>query len=163
MIRAMRLAVLLFVVSLFGGPVWAAELFIYPTKGQSPEQQSRDRYECHAWAVQQTGFDPTNPQVASAPPPQRAAPQGGVIRGAGRGAAIGAVGGAIGGDAGKGAAIGAATGALFGGMRRRQQRASEAQAQANWQAQQQAALAGAGSAYNRAMSACLAGRGYTVK
>jgi len=36
-------------------------LYIYPKKGQSPEQQATDRYECHSWAVDQTGFDPTQP------------------------------------------------------------------------------------------------------
>jgi len=32
---------------------------IYPKNGQSPEQQSADRYECHTWAKSQTGYDPT--------------------------------------------------------------------------------------------------------
>jgi len=35
------------------------QLFIYPKNGQSAEQQSQDDYECHRWAVGQTGFDPT--------------------------------------------------------------------------------------------------------
>ncbi|MEZ5609920.1 MAG: DUF6515 family protein [Rhodocyclaceae bacterium] len=35
------------------------QIFIYPRKGQSEAQQARDRYECHAWARDQTGFDPT--------------------------------------------------------------------------------------------------------
>ncbi len=35
------------------------ELFIYPKNGQSPDQQAKDRYECHTWASSQTGFDPT--------------------------------------------------------------------------------------------------------
>lgn len=138
-----------------GGDVLGADLYIYPNKGQSPEQQSRDRYDCHLWAVQQTGFDPTRAQ-ASAPPP--APPQGGVFKGAARGAAAGAVGGAIAGDAGTGAAVGAATGGLIGGMKQRGQ-AQQQQAQANQAAQQQ----GASAAYNRALSACLSGRGYTVK
>ena len=34
-------------------------LFVYPAHGQSPEQTERDRYECHNWAVQQTGVDPS--------------------------------------------------------------------------------------------------------
>lgn len=34
-------------------------LFIYPREGQSAEQQASDEYECHRWAVEQTGFDPT--------------------------------------------------------------------------------------------------------
>jgi len=37
------------------------ELFIYPRAGQNEEQQANDRYECHRWAVSQTGFDPTLP------------------------------------------------------------------------------------------------------
>ena len=48
------------------------QLFVYPNKGQSAEQQENDRYECHRLAVQQSGFDPTKagggvePQVAVA-------------------------------------------------------------------------------------------------
>jgi uncharacterized protein DUF6515 len=38
-----------------------ADLFIYPKNGQSEEQQSKDRYECHSWASSQSGFDPTQP------------------------------------------------------------------------------------------------------
>ena len=34
-------------------------VFIYPNRGQSQDQQAKDRYECHRWAVDQTGFDPT--------------------------------------------------------------------------------------------------------
>lgn len=37
------------------------ELFMYPKGGQSTEQQAKDRYECHRWAADQTGFDPTQP------------------------------------------------------------------------------------------------------
>jgi hypothetical protein len=36
------------------------DLYSYPAQGQSPEQQSRDRYDCHRWGVTQTGFDPAN-------------------------------------------------------------------------------------------------------
>ena len=32
--------------------------YVYPNNGQSSEQVGRDRYECYAWAVNQTGFDP---------------------------------------------------------------------------------------------------------
>jgi hypothetical protein len=38
-----------------------ADIYVYPKNGQSESQQSTDRYECHAWAVQQSGFDPTKP------------------------------------------------------------------------------------------------------
>ena len=53
----------------------APRIFAYPARGQSPEQQDRDQYECHNWAVQQTGVDPSRAngyaqvQVQSAPPP----------------------------------------------------------------------------------------------
>ena len=79
---------------LFAGPALAQDVYIYPTKGQSQQQQEKDKYECYNWARQQTGFDPTNPQTAqpATPPPAREAPRGGVFRGAGRGAALGAVG-----------------------------------------------------------------------
>jgi hypothetical protein len=155
--------VLLLTVLLAAVPVLGQDLFIYPTKGQSPEQQSRDRYECHTWAVQQSGFNPTAPQTAQTPPPAPEAPQGGLGRGAARGAAVGAVGGAIAGDAGKGAAIGAATGTLFGGMRRADQLARQQQAQAEKAMQQQTTAAQGRAAYNRALGACLTGRGYTVQ
>ncbi len=152
----------------------AQDVFMYPARGQSQQQQDRDRYECHSWAVGQTGFDPSRATAAPAapavpPPPAQEAPQGGLLRGGARGAAIGAVGGAIGGDAGKGAAIGAATGAMIGGIRRRDQMQRQAQQQSAYQQQQAAAQANQGSAnaaqrnnYNRAMAACLQGRGYTV-
>ena len=32
--------------------------FAYPRLGQSEQQAAKDRYECHRWAVSQTGFDP---------------------------------------------------------------------------------------------------------
>ena len=32
--------------------------FVYPSKGQSEEQQNKDKWECHQWATQQTGIDP---------------------------------------------------------------------------------------------------------
>jgi hypothetical protein len=42
-------------------------LFVYPKNDQSDEQQSRDRYECHRWAADQTAFDPTRPGGGIAP------------------------------------------------------------------------------------------------
>lgn len=37
------------------------QVFVYPRAGQDEEKQSLDRYECHRWAVDQSGFDPTRP------------------------------------------------------------------------------------------------------
>lgn len=42
------------------------DVIAYPTRGQTDEQQARDRYECHGWAVQQSGFDPARAQGAPA-------------------------------------------------------------------------------------------------
>ncbi|HTY76219.1 MAG TPA: hypothetical protein VMI34_00240 [Candidatus Bathyarchaeia archaeon] len=149
--------------------------YIYPQRGQSPQQEESDRGQCYSWAVQQTGFDPANPRVAMpppppmySPPPQQSLAGGALAYGAG-GAALGAVGGAIGGNAGEGAAIGAAVGGLFGLIRRahaneerQQQMQQQEQQQQAYQAQQQNALAQGRANYNRAFSACMAGRGYTV-
>jgi hypothetical protein len=52
-------------------PAPADNIFIYPKNGQPPEQQSRDRYECHRWAADQTSFDPTRPEGGV--PPEAAA------------------------------------------------------------------------------------------
>ena len=49
-----------------GTPV--TQVYFYPKAGQSIEQQSRDHYECYNWAVQQTGFDPSQ---SSIPPRER--------------------------------------------------------------------------------------------
>ena len=131
------------------------EVFVYPSKGQTKEQQEQDEFSCYKWAKEQTGFDPTQPvqQPAGTPPPQNAA-----VKGAARGAAIGAIGGAIGGDAGKGAAIGAGVGAAGGTMRRRHAEQQQAVAQQKAKDAYNADVAG----YKRAFSACMTGRGYTV-
>lgn len=134
------------------------DMFIYPQKGQTQEQQSKDRNDCHTWAVQQAGFDPNAP--AAAPQAGAQGSTGGeVVRGGARGAALGALGGAIAGDAGKGAAIGAAVGGGGGLLKR-----GQAQRQAAEQQAQQSAISEEQRAnYKRAVSACLEARGYTVK
>jgi hypothetical protein len=139
------------------------KIFVYPSNGQSPEQTDRDRYECHNWAVQQTGVDPSradgNPYarvvVQPANPP-------------GTGTAAGAIGGAILGaiiagprNAGAGLVLGGATGALIGTAAdaSAQQQARMTQEQIN---QQQAQGRAQSDAYRRALGACLQGRGYTI-
>lgn len=34
------------------------DLYIYPAQGQSEQEQADDRYDCHRWAVDETGYDP---------------------------------------------------------------------------------------------------------
>jgi hypothetical protein len=142
-------------------PAGAQQLIVYPSQGQAPEQQARDQGECQSWAAQQTGINPAAPP----PPPTTTAPppQGGVLRGAARGAVVGVTVGAIAGDAGTGAAAGAAGGALIGGFRRVDQRRAHDQQQAQAQAQYQQQQAAQNQSFNRATSACLQGRGYTVQ
>ena len=133
----------------------AVDVFVYPGKGQTKEQQEQDEFSCYKWAKEQTGFDPNQPmQQQAAAPPQ----QGAAVKGAARGAAIGAIGGAIGGDAGKGAAIGAGVGAAGGAMRRRQAEQQQAAAQEKAKQAHNAQVAD----YKRAFSGCMTARGYTV-
>lgn len=140
----------------------ASQMYIYPSRGQSPQQEQSDRAQCYNWAMQQSRFNPANPQIPGGPPPEAGAPQGGMFRGAAGGAAMGAVGGAIGGHTGEGAAIGAAAGGVFGGMRRRNwQEQQEFQQSAYMQQQQNAMNQGRGN-FNQAFAVCMTGRGYTV-
>jgi outer membrane lipoprotein SlyB len=130
---------------------------VYPSKGQSAQQQQNDEGACYSWAKQNTGIDPAT--VANAAPPPAQAQSGQRVRGAAAGAAMGAAAGAIGGDAGHGAAVGAVAGTMAGGVAHRQQaRAANAQ-NAQVQQSQQQALA----TYNHAWSTCMTGRGYTVQ
>lgn len=52
---------------------FAQQQFVYPQKGQSAEHQKKDEYECHSWAMKQTGFNPT--QAAQAPQQQQVSSQ----------------------------------------------------------------------------------------
>jgi len=40
------------------GQASADQWFVYPSKGQSQQQASNDRYECGRWATTQSGYDP---------------------------------------------------------------------------------------------------------
>ena len=142
------------------------EFYIYPQKGQSSEQQDKDKYECYGWAKGQSGFDPMAPPTTKTAPPKREGGSviGGAVGGGAAGAAVGAVGGAImGGKAGKGAAIGAGTGGLVGGMSAASRNSKDSQNRRDWEQKEASNYAQNRNEYNRAFSACLEGRGYTVK
>ena len=163
MVHKLSVAIAFCFTAVFAGSAAAAEVFIYPQKGQSAEQQEKDKFECYNWAKQNSGFDPMAAPTATRAAPQAEEKKGGVGRGLLGGAAGGAIIGAIAGDAGKGAAIGAATGGLFGGMRRHNQKEREQNAQQQWKQEQVANYTQSRNNYNRAYAACLDGRGYTVK
>jgi hypothetical protein len=134
----------------------AQDPIVFPAKGQSNQQIESDKFACYSWAKGQTGFDPMQAPASTAPPPPT---KGGVVQGAAKGALAGVAIGAIAGDAGKGAAIGAAAGGMLGGAKKKQSQQQQQQA-----AQQQAAgYEQKRSEYNRAWSACMEGKGYTVK
>jgi hypothetical protein len=138
-----------------GAPPAPAQPFVYPAKGQSPEQQKKDEGECHVWAAEQSKYDPTKPppQAAPAKPPTTASgtTPGAGVRGAARGAVVGEI---VGDDAG------AAAGAVAARGQSRKQNAAQAKQQQQAATQQQEI----GMAnYQRARAACLEGRGYTVK
>jgi hypothetical protein len=145
----------------------AQDLVIYPAKGQSKEQQQKDRGECYAWAMDETGFDPANTPAPAATtttalPQEKVVGSGAAVRGAAGGAALGAVTGAIVGDAGKGAAAGAAGGALIGTVRKRREvksaPTSETHTNPEYTAYQEKR-----TQYNKAVKACLGARGYSVE
>ena len=154
--RIASFSIAIFVTWMMAGP--SAAQYVYPQKGQDQAQQDRDKGECHIWAANQTGYDPT--RASASPPSSREADQGGVLRGGARGAAAGAIIGAISGKgAGWGAKIGAASGGLLGGIRRADQKSRQKQEEQNWQARQNALR----NEYRRAQTACLEGRGYSVQ
>ena len=140
-----------------------ANVYAYPTRGQTPEQQDRDHYDCSIWATQQTGFDPSAPGV----PPQQQVhivsgppPGSGTVAGAFTGAILGAAiagpwrapGGAL-----AGAVVGGAIGTAAEASARQSQTVTVTDQRALAQIQHRAAN------YRRALGACLDARGYSVK
>ena len=147
-------------------------VYAFPSKGQTPEQQSKDEAECYQWAVSNTGTDPfqlqkqaeqQKAQTEQQKQQAQSAGQGAGAAGAVKGAAAGALIGSISGDAGEGAAIGAAAGVVAG-----RRRARAAQAQATQQVEQagqqaQAATAEQMNNFKKAFGVCLEAKGYMVK
>ena len=136
----------------------AEELMIFPNDGQSTDQQEADKFYCYGWAKGQSGFDPMAPPTTTAPPPKQEAKKGGTGKGLLRGAALGGI---VGGS--DGAKKGAGAGALIGTSRRKNQQKNEAKQQQQWEQEQVAIYTGNRNRYNRAYSACLEGKNYTVR
>jgi len=128
-------------------------LEVTPLREQSAAQSRRDRYECHNWAVEQTGVQP----VREDPEAERAADREQRVNKVISGAAIGAVLGGIlrGRDSGRhsdvsdgaleGAVAGAAAGAIAGQIASKRDEPE------------------ATDDYIRALAACMTGRGYELK
>jgi len=62
----------------------APKQYIFPAKGQTPEQQQQDEAACSSWSTQQTGFDPAKPPAPPQPAPTPAPQKGAGLRGAAR-------------------------------------------------------------------------------
>ena len=162
------LLMLMVLMSFMVANALAQDFVIYPAKGQSQQQMEKDKFDCYSWAKQQSGFDPMETPKATAPPPQQSGGSvaGGAVKGGIGGAALGAGIGAIAGGskgAKKGAAIGGVAGGTLGAARSSAQKQQDAKAQQQWEQEQAAQYNQKRSAYNRAYSACLEGKGYTVK
>ena len=166
----MKRSTILIMVSTFlflTGAASAQEMVIYPSKGQSNEQMEQDKFQCYSWSKNESGFDPMALPTASEPPPEKEAKKGGVAKGAVlgtlAGGAVGAVAGNSKSDTRTGLKAGAATGAVVGGVRRNNQTKEEDKKQKDWEQQQTNQYKQGRSNYNRAYSACMEGRGYSVK
>jgi len=144
-------------------------VYFYPSQGRSvpAAQQDRDKYECNTWAVGQSGFDPSAPEV---PPHQRmqivdqSPPSGAVVGGAAvSGAAIGAIVNPW--HAGSGALIGGLAGAAVGGIvaAEHEEELNRLKAHADLSEAQTAVIETKASEFRRAIGACLEGRGYSVR
>jgi len=136
----------------------ANDLMIFPAKGQSNETMEQDKFSCYGWAKGQTGFDPMKTPTTSTPPPSQAKKSGGVVRGGAGGAILGGI---IGGSSG--AKKGVAAGGLVGGVRQGSNNKAVDQKSKDWEQKEASNYANNRNQYNRAYSACLEGKGYTVK
>ncbi|MBN1470891.1 MAG: hypothetical protein JW925_03855 [Syntrophaceae bacterium] len=143
------------------------QIYFYPNKNQSSEQQSRDHYACYNWAMDQTGFDPSASSIAPVqrvrvvpmPPPGHDTLSMSIA-----GAVLGAL---IGGPrhAGGGALIGAASGMMMGAISDASRAEAARQMEEAYQNRYQARdfhREKKAMQFRRAMSACMEGRGYTV-
>ncbi len=131
--------------------------YVYPAKGQAPEQQAKDEYACFQWAREQTGYDPAQP-VAATQEKSEGTVAGRAILGGGVGALGGALVGGLFGRPGRGALFGAAAGALIGGAYQYQTLEKERQTEQAAKNQTAASL----DKYYRAYGTCMTGRGYTA-
>jgi hypothetical protein len=132
-------------------------LHAFPTNQQTPEQQRNDQAACYEWAKQDTSFDPLAASQQQQNP--QSAPKGVALKSGAQGAGMGAAIGAISGDAVRGAAAGGIGGVIRGKMA---QKSAEQKAAAQQQAKAQAQQSG-NEKFKRAFSACMEGKGYSVK
>ena len=64
----LSLVITLSVTFLVGEASAALDVYVYPSKGQTKDQQEQDEFACYKWGKEQTGFDPTQTVQNAAPP-----------------------------------------------------------------------------------------------
>ena len=135
-----------------------ADVIVLPAQNQTNTQMEADKHSCYGWAKGETGFDPMKaPTTKTASPPQTKK-SGGILAGGVGGALLGGI---VGGSSG--AKKGAAAGGLVGGVSQSSANKTSTQNTENWKQQEANNYANNRNKYNRAYSACLEGKGYTVK
>ena len=151
----------IFVWALIGGAILlgvsdssAQDMYVYPTGKQTEQQLERDKEECHQWAVKQTGVDPE--KMATETQKSGSTPGGGT---GAMSVGIGAARGAAQGDAAAGAMHGLGMAGLMRMVRARRQMDQQHEGYMQDHQTRQTQLQN----YDRAYSACLTGRGYTVR
>ncbi len=162
-------------IFLLSSAATAQDLYVYPAQGQSDQQLADDRYACHLWAVRESDFDPSQfgevapPRTVRVPVPENKA-DGAAEKGAIAGAVVGAVIGAHNDEVGEGVVVGAVVGAITGAAieehgehEAREIARAEAQRRAEEIGQTRAEGLLRRSDYRRALTACLQGRGYSVR
>jgi hypothetical protein len=146
-------------------PVSLTKVYFYPEQGQTEAQQDRDRYECYVWSVRQTGFDPSR-RIAPAEQRATVVPARSPLQTVGAAAAIGAIVGAAAsdpGDGAKGALVGAMAGTVLGSAIASGDADAARQSPPPRASRADGRYVREAGEYRRAMSACLEGRGYSVK
>ena len=151
----MRISILLIVFFAMVSLASAHDLFIFGNDGQDQDQQDLDEFQCIRMARDRTGFDPMATPTATTRAPET---QGGAVSGAARGALLGTAVGAVTGNAGRGLRSGATAGGVMGGMRRADSNARQQQ----WAQEEAANYQRNRNNWNRAFTACMESRGYTV-
>jgi len=134
-----------------------SDIHAYPSKGQTHEQQNKDKWQCHQWATEQTGIDPISMAEKEIKPPE--SPSDSVASGAKKGLFHGLIAGEIrGGNFAQSVPMGTGIGALM--TLRRHRKEMEKQHQEYVQAHNERAAKL--KTYDKTYGVCMKGRGYTV-
>ncbi len=172
--KIMRTMGLVLLLGLFVGNAYAGDFgtFAFPQKGQTAEQQKTDETFCSQWSTQQTGINPAVlkyqqeevqavQQQASATV-QASQPSAGrrVVKTAARGAALGGIANSMDDGAGKGAALGATVGLMKAKDAKQEQQVAGVVDNANAKTQKVQADT---QTYLKAYSACMEGKGYSIR